>query len=86
MGPVRNSAKALIIRENQLLCTKNKDQWGVFYLLPGGGQEPGENLPDTLRRECREEIGAGIVIGELRYIREYIGKNHEFAEWDLPVA
>ncbi|TCL62757.1 8-oxo-dGTP pyrophosphatase MutT (NUDIX family) [Hydrogenispora ethanolica] len=82
MRGLRNSAKAIIIQDGKLLCTKNRDAWGDFYLLPGGGQEPFETLHEALRRECREEIGAEIEIGDLRYIREYIGKNHEFAEWD----
>lgn len=66
MKAIRNSAKALIIVDGKLLCTKNEDQWGFFYLLPGGGQNPGENLWDALRRECREEIAAEIVIQDLR--------------------
>ena len=82
MRGLRNSAKAIIIQDGKLLCTKNHDQWGDFYLLPGGGQEPFETLQEALRRECREEITAEIEIGDLRYIREYIGRNHEFAEWD----
>jgi ADP-ribose pyrophosphatase YjhB (NUDIX family) len=82
MRPIRNSAKAIIIQNGKLLATRNEDQWGSFYLLPGGGQEPGEVLEDTLHRECLEEISAEIEVGDIRYIREYIGKHHEFAEWD----
>lgn len=82
MDPIRNSAKALIIEDGKLLCTKNSDQFGIFYLLPGGGQEPGETLPDAVKRECREEIGAEIEVGDIVLIREYIGKHHAFAEWD----
>jgi hypothetical protein len=29
-----------------------------------------------------EEIGIDVSVGRLRYIREYIGKNHEFSERD----
>lgn len=32
------------------------------YCFPGGGQDPGEDLRDTARRECREEVGLQIVI------------------------
>jgi 8-oxo-dGTP diphosphatase len=85
MKPIRNSAKAIIIKDGMILCTKNKDKFGIFYLLPGGGQEPQESLHETLKRECKEEISAEIVIGDIKFIREYIGKNHEFAEWDSNV-
>lgn len=85
MKPIRNSAKAIIIQKGNLLVTKNKDHLGTFYLLPGGGQEPGETIHDALRRECLEEISAEVEIGELRFIREYIGKNHEFREFDSDI-
>lgn len=47
--------------------------------MPSGGQKPGENLHQTLERECMEEVGAKITIGELLFVREYIGKNHELS-------
>ncbi|WP_047985930.1 NUDIX domain-containing protein [Ornithinibacillus californiensis] len=82
---IRNSAKAIIIQNNKLLTIKKKDKDGYYYLLPGGGQEHGENLHETLKRECIEEINADVYIGDLLFIREYIGKNHEHAEFDANV-
>jgi len=82
MKPIRNSAKAVIIKDGKVLFTKNKDDWGFFYLLPGGGQEAGETIHEALKRECREEISSEIKIGDILFVRDYIGKNHEFAEWD----
>jgi 8-oxo-dGTP pyrophosphatase MutT (NUDIX family) len=80
---IRNSAKAIIIRKGQLLLTKNSDHLGEYFLLPGGGQHHGETLHQALKRECREEIGTDVCVGELRLIREYLGKHHEFAEYDI---
>jgi 8-oxo-dGTP diphosphatase len=71
---IRNSAKAIIISSNKVLLTKNQDDDGIFYLLPGGGQEHGETIHKALIRECVEEIGEQVEIGELLHIREYIGK------------
>jgi ADP-ribose pyrophosphatase YjhB (NUDIX family) len=85
MGAIRNSAKAVILHEGRVLLTRNSDHWGDFYLFPGGGQEFGEVLRDAVIRECMEEIGAEVTVGDLLHIREYIGKNHEFAEWDAGV-
>ena len=82
---IRNSVKAIIINNNNTLLTKNKDNAGFFYLLPGGGQEKFEDIYEALRRECYEEISCDVVIKDIRFVREYIGKRHEFSEWDSDV-
>ncbi|HZG86697.1 NUDIX domain-containing protein [Paenibacillus sp.] len=85
MKPIRNSAKAIIVDNNRLLLTKNQDKQGYFYLFPGGGQEKGEELKAAVARECMEELGCKVWVGDIVFIREYIGKNHEFSEWDFDV-
>ena len=75
---IRTAARALIIHQNKLLAIKMRDRSGIFYILPGGGQRHGETLREGLERECLEEIGTQVEVGELLYVREYIGKNHEF--------
>ena len=82
MLQIRNSAKGIIIQDGKLLTIKNRDPLGNFYILPGGGQDHRETLHQALRRECQEELGVDIVIGRLRFIREYIGAHHEFSEHD----
>ena len=77
---VRQSAKALIIRDNQILLQRCDFGDGILcYLFPGGGQEYGETLDRTIERECLEEIGARVRAKKLLFIREYISANHEFA-------
>ncbi|MGZ0654229.1 NUDIX domain-containing protein [Coraliomargarita sp. W4R53] len=78
MRHIRTAARALIILDQKVLAIKMRDRTGVFYILPGGGQRHGETLRQGLKRECLEEIGTDVEIGDLLYVREYIGKNHEF--------
>ena len=85
MKPIRNSAKAMIVEGDRILCIKMKDDEGFYYILPGGGQEAGEPLLDALKRECGEELSIDVTVHDLRFVREYIGKNHEFAEFDADV-
>jgi 8-oxo-dGTP diphosphatase len=82
MAKIRNSIKAVIIEDNHLLTIKCEDKDGIFYMLPGGGQQLYELMPDALNRECQEEINCEVEIGKLLYIREYLSDNHEFAEED----
>ncbi|MEK6794008.1 MAG: NUDIX domain-containing protein [Spirochaetota bacterium] len=82
MYPVRNSAKAIIIENNRLLCIRKTGAGGHYCILPGGGQEKNETFIDAVKRECREEIGAEVAVQGLTYIREYIARNHEFKEAD----
>ena len=80
MRPIRTAARALIILQGKLLAIKMRDHSGIFYILPGGGQHHGETLVQGLQRECLEEIGTDVEVGELLYVREYIGKNHQFSK------
>lgn len=77
---LRYAAKALIIEAGRLLCLRKRGDIGVYYVLPGGGQEPGELLPATLARECLEELGARAEPGRLRFVQEYVGRNHLFKD------
>ena len=82
---VRTSAKAVIIAEGRILLIKRQTGDETWYTLPGGGQDKFEPLNATLARECREETGYQVRAGELMFVGEYIGKNHEFAETDSDI-
>lgn len=66
----RQAARAAVFDKEgkvALLFVSKKD----YHKLPGGGVEEGENMEETLRRECREEIGCEIKItGEIGTIIE----------------
>ena len=81
---IDNSAKAIIIKDNNILLINNHDTHniGEWHCLPGGCQRPGENLVDTVKRECMEEISVVPKVGNLLFVREYVHRNHKFAHLD----
>ena len=38
---------------------------GLLWEFVGGKVEPGETAPEALVRECREELGVSVEVGEL---------------------
>jgi 8-oxo-dGTP diphosphatase len=73
---VRSSVQALILRNGRLLTIVKEYRGNKEYILPGGGQEFGETLIDAVKRECLEEIGAEVQVGQLLTVREFISRNH----------
>lgn len=67
---IRNSAKALIIKDGKMLASKINDNGDVFYIMPGGGQDTEELLEDTVIRECEEELGIKVEPKSLEFIVE----------------
>lgn len=67
---VRTSAKAVIFRNDCVLGIKLHDADGDFYILPGGGQNTGELLPDTVQREVAEETGIDVRVKDLAFVIE----------------
>ena len=67
---VRTSAKALVIRDGCMLAVKLQDSDGVFYIMPGGGQQAGELLPAAVEREVAEETGIKVKAGEAVFVIE----------------
>ena len=67
---IRNSAKALIIKEGKILAIKIKDNGKEWYIMPGGGQESEELLADAVCREVAEEVGIEVTAKELVFVVE----------------
>ena len=47
---IRNSAKALIIKDGKMLASKINDNGDIFYIMPGGGQESEETKKRSRNR------------------------------------
>ena len=67
---IRNSAKALIIKDGKVLTIKINDGNEEWYIMPGGGQETEELLPDAVCREVAEEMGIRVEAKELVFVIE----------------
>lgn len=67
---IRNSAKALIIKEGKMLVSKINDNGDVFYIMPVGGQEPEETLEEAVKREVQEEFGIIVKPQSLEFVIE----------------
>ncbi|MDE7183691.1 MAG: NUDIX domain-containing protein [Lachnospiraceae bacterium] len=67
---IRTSAKAVIIQNGKLLTIKLNDGKEEWYILPGGGQDSEELLPQTVEREVREETGIEVKCKELLFVIE----------------
>ena len=67
---IRNAAKALIIKDDKMLAIKISDGKEEWYIMPGGGQDVEELLPDTACREVAEELGLKIEVKDLVFVIE----------------
>ena len=68
---VRPSARAIVFDANGRIALLHVARHG-YHKLPGGGIESGENIAAALIRECHEEIGCSIFVGES------LGEVHEY--------
>lgn len=70
---IRSAAKAIIIKENQILLNRCRHKDGsVYYDLPGGGQHKYESLEDAVIREVKEETGFDVIIRGFAALAEEI--------------
>ena len=65
--PERTAVRALMLDDgDRVLLFRYGDDYGSWWIAPGGGQELGEDDLATLRRELREECGLReVAVGPL---------------------
>lgn len=71
LAEIRPCARAVILRGREVLVqVKSKSGRGDVLSLPGGKQAPGETLTECVIRECKEEIGATVIVDRLLRVAE----------------
>lgn len=69
---IRNATRGVIIRDGELLVLRKVSaERGEWLALPGGAQDAGETLQQALSRECIEEIGTAVDVGELVHVADF---------------
>ncbi|MBW3544203.1 MAG: NUDIX hydrolase [Bacteroidetes bacterium] len=64
----------LCIIEDKVLLVKHRGLGpaGIFWAPPGGGIAFGSTATDNLTRECREETGLEVEVGDFLFVHEYL--------------
>ena len=68
----RITSRAIIIKDDKLLCLRANTTIEEWFVIPGGGQEVGELLDECVIREIKEELEIDIKVIKMLYIAEYI--------------
>ena len=74
---------ALIWRQNKfLICQRPAHKArGLLWEFVGGKVEPGETKEEALVRECREELGIPLQVGEV-----FLEVNHHYPDMTVHLA
>jgi 8-oxo-dGTP diphosphatase len=75
----RPRACAAILRDGQILMVLHIHDGCQYWMLPGGGVEPGETYEQAARREVLEECGLAVRIICPLFERDYVaGREYTF--------
>ena len=64
---IRERIRAVIIDNGKLLTIKRVRPTRTYWTFPGGSTERDEGHKEALKRECEEELGLGVSVGELLF-------------------
>ncbi len=61
----------IIVQNDEILLIDRQRNGRSYYVIPGGGVEPGESLAQAARREAQEELSLDVALGPLLYTRAW---------------
>jgi 8-oxo-dGTP diphosphatase len=61
-------AGVIVIRDGRIALIERVRDGRQYWLLPGGGTEPGETPAQAAQREAEEELGVPVRLGPLRVL------------------
>ena len=69
--------RAIIIEDGKVLLMHRVREGQEYWVFPGGGvEETDKTLEDGLKRECLEEIGVVVEVGDLFFEKSYLSKDN----------
>jgi len=75
---IKPAVKALIEKKDKILVLKTETENSVYWVLPGGKIEYGEEPKKTLKREINEELSTEVEIGNpVGMYHFFVGENND---------
>ena len=69
----------ILIENNHVLLMKYQYGNQFLYNFPGGNMDEGETMPETIIRECQEELGIEVEVQDLAFLGEIEANEYRVA-------
>ena len=71
--------RAIILHNDKVILIKREKKDELYWVFPGGGVELSDmNFEVALKRECKEELGINIEVGEFLIKQFFRGESESF--------
>lgn len=69
------SQKVIVVREQKVLLVQDPRESENVWELPGGRMNVNEEPREAMQREFEEEMGRGIIVGQVVHMEQFIQGN-----------